>query len=304
MTAGESAQAEAQRVREKIETLQRYLYAQERGAEGERITAEALRGLGPDWVLLHDVRWPGRLRGNIDHVAVGPGGIFVIDSKNWSGDVRVSNGVLRQNGYSREKNVAGAADAALAIAELAGAAAGLVQPVLCFVGQPAMQGLVREVAMCAPNNIVAVLTNRPRVLSPPQVLELATRLDAQLRSATEPGRGYRPSGYQIPRSQRPVSRPPITTHPPAAFGRPMPASGSHGSRQPMHVAAALLAVIFVVIPLLGAIAASAYTAIADAGTAAPVCSTAVAENQTESAKSVADAQRNRRQTVATKPTEC
>lgn len=193
MTAGESAEAEARRVREKIETLQRYLYAQERGAEGERLTAEALLGLGHDWVVLHDVRWPGRLRANIDHVVVGPTGIYVIDSKNWSGDVRVSNGVLRQNGYSREKNVAGAADGALAIAELAGAAAGLVQPVLCFVAQPAMHGFVREVALCSPDNIIAMLSSRPAVLNPAQVLELATRLDAQLQAATEPGVGYAPS---------------------------------------------------------------------------------------------------------------
>ena len=74
--------------------------------------------------------WPGRRFANIDHVVVGPGGVFVIDSKNWSGDVRVVEGTLRQNGRSREKAVASAADASLAVAELVGPHADSVRSVL------------------------------------------------------------------------------------------------------------------------------------------------------------------------------
>jgi hypothetical protein len=100
----------------------------ERGAEGEARTAGVLASLPPEWTTLHDVRWPGRRLANIDHVVIGPGGIFVIDSKNWSGRVEVTRDVLRQNGRSREQAVAGCADSALAVSEILGPFASSAQP--------------------------------------------------------------------------------------------------------------------------------------------------------------------------------
>ncbi|WP_169924519.1 nuclease-related domain-containing protein [Flavimobilis soli] len=74
------------------------------GAEGERLVAYTLGALERyGWLLLHDIRWPGRQKANIDHVAIGPGGVVVIDTKNWSGDVAVTDGVLRCAGYSKTK---------------------------------------------------------------------------------------------------------------------------------------------------------------------------------------------------------
>jgi hypothetical protein len=56
-----------------------------RGVAGERHTA---RLLGPlerhGWAVLHDLAVPGS-RANIDHLAIGPGGVFVIDSKQYRG---------------------------------------------------------------------------------------------------------------------------------------------------------------------------------------------------------------------------
>ena len=56
-----------------------------RGAAGERRTA---RLLGPlerhGWAVLHDLAVPGS-RANIDHLVIGPGGVFVIDSKQYRG---------------------------------------------------------------------------------------------------------------------------------------------------------------------------------------------------------------------------
>lgn len=46
--------------------------------------AAALADLDPKvWTVLRDVARPGRPKANIDHVAVGPAGAFVIDAKNW-----------------------------------------------------------------------------------------------------------------------------------------------------------------------------------------------------------------------------
>jgi hypothetical protein len=62
------------------------------GAEGERRTARSLRGLSKaDWQVIHDVDVG---RGNIDHVLVGPAGVFVLETKQLNGDASVRRGVL------------------------------------------------------------------------------------------------------------------------------------------------------------------------------------------------------------------
>lgn len=62
-----------------------------RGSQGEQATARALRALGPDWYARHDLE--GRF-GNLDHIVVGPAGVFLLDSKNLSGRAEVEDGVL------------------------------------------------------------------------------------------------------------------------------------------------------------------------------------------------------------------
>lgn len=183
-------------------------------AEGEARTAEVLSLLEPGWVCLHDHRWPGRRLANIDHVVVGPGGVFVIDSKNWSGDIRIVGQTSRQNGHSRERTVASAADAGLAVAELIAPYASHVRPVLCFVGDRGLSGWVRDVMVCSSDNLNAMLTTRPAVLGAAQVRDVATRLDVVLRSAvtTPDSRTLRPP---TPAQQRPPLRrsPAPTPHP-------------------------------------------------------------------------------------------
>jgi hypothetical protein len=55
------------------------------GAEAEVWTAEALRGLGPDWRIEHAVPFPERnYVVDVDHVAIGPYGVLVVETK-WTG---------------------------------------------------------------------------------------------------------------------------------------------------------------------------------------------------------------------------
>jgi len=52
-----------------------------RGAAGERATAALLENLpGRHWVVLHDLALPGS-RANIDHLVIGPTGVWVVDTK-------------------------------------------------------------------------------------------------------------------------------------------------------------------------------------------------------------------------------
>jgi hypothetical protein len=60
-----------------------------RGAAGERRTARLLNPLERHgWAVLHDLAVPGS-RANIDHLVVGPGGVFVIDSKHYRGRLQL-----------------------------------------------------------------------------------------------------------------------------------------------------------------------------------------------------------------------
>jgi hypothetical protein len=74
-----------------------------RGAEGERAVGEVLAQLENEgWRALHDVSLG---RGNVDHVLVGPGGIFTIETKSHGGRIGIDGidpGFLRQ-AYAEKK---------------------------------------------------------------------------------------------------------------------------------------------------------------------------------------------------------
>ncbi|HET9560337.1 MAG TPA: nuclease-related domain-containing protein [Actinomycetota bacterium] len=60
-----------------------------RGATGERRTARLLSPLEQHgWAVLHDLAVPGS-PANLDHLVIGPGGVFVIDSKKYRGRLRL-----------------------------------------------------------------------------------------------------------------------------------------------------------------------------------------------------------------------
>jgi hypothetical protein len=61
-----------------------------RGAAGERVTAAVLERL-PErkWAVMHDLALP-RSRANIDHLVIGPTGVWVVDTKTTRAKVRSS----------------------------------------------------------------------------------------------------------------------------------------------------------------------------------------------------------------------
>lgn len=92
--------------------------AWDKGAAGERVIGDSLDGLRDEgFAVLHDRRIPGT-RANIDHIVVSPAGVFVIDTKNWSGRVeqRVVGGWFKTDvrlyvsGRDRTKRIAGMND--------------------------------------------------------------------------------------------------------------------------------------------------------------------------------------------------
>lgn len=74
-----------------------------RGAEGERAVGTVLAQLEDDgWRALHDISLG---RGNVDHVLIGPGGIFTIETKSHPGRIgidRIDPRMLKQ-AYAEKK---------------------------------------------------------------------------------------------------------------------------------------------------------------------------------------------------------
>ena len=123
------------------------LRAIKRGEQGELIVAQAIeRDLLPNgYSVLHDVQLKnGKRRFNVDHLLIGPNGVFAIETKNYSkpkrGEVKVTydGKHVRWNGVSHKDDEARQAIAvAMAVKELIFKETGLkvfVKPVLCAVG--------------------------------------------------------------------------------------------------------------------------------------------------------------------------
>lgn len=68
------------------------------GAEGEEALAAHLAKTCPSVLVLHDRRIPGR-RTNIDHLAVAPSGVFVIDAKRYKGKIEVRKPLVGDPGF-------------------------------------------------------------------------------------------------------------------------------------------------------------------------------------------------------------
>ena len=69
------------------------------GAEGEEPVARQLSKLDPArWLVLHDIAI-GTRGANVDHLVVGPGGVFTLNTKNVRGKVWVAERVFMTNGH-------------------------------------------------------------------------------------------------------------------------------------------------------------------------------------------------------------
>ena len=113
-----------------------------KGARGERELADALAGLA-DVIALHDRRVPGT-RGNIDHLVVGPAGLFVVDAKRYKGSLKIRDkgGLFRMDNrlYVGGRDCSHLADSMgwqVEAVETLLVSVGVVMPitpVLCFIG--------------------------------------------------------------------------------------------------------------------------------------------------------------------------
>ncbi|PTT60724.1 nuclease-related domain-containing protein [Arthrobacter sp. HMWF013] len=223
MGAGDGAAEQAKRTAERVQRLKRRLdqaehatKAWDEGAVGEQIVAERLGTLVPHgWFLLHDMHWPGRPKANLDHVLVGPGGVIVVDAKNWTGEVSVASGVLWQGRFARTQSVECALAQCAAVASvMAPRHRRFVRPLICLAGQPDLFGITSsDVAVAGSDRVVAAVLALPTVLDEQDVATLHARLGEEL--------------MQEPVAESPVVRaltskpagPPRVAQPPGTPGR-------------------------------------------------------------------------------------
>lgn len=170
------------------------------GALGERQLAARLENDCADQVLfLHNRRLgPGRRDGDVDHLAVGPTGVFVIDAKRYPNArvrVRRSGGLfspareqLLIDGRDRSRLLDGCARQVAAVSQaLAGhplADAVSITGLLCFVDAdlPLRTRTVKGTPLLGPRRAAKVL-QRPGTLTPAQRLSLHQHLARALPPA-------------------------------------------------------------------------------------------------------------------------
>lgn len=187
MGAGGSAAVEARRARLRAEEYRRCLA--DALADGARwgLAAEtearvaarlvALECLG--WRLLADRRWPGSRNANVDLIAVGPGGVLVVDVKAWA-EPRIENGRLFRGDEDCQDDL----DGILRLAELAeqvttdcGLAPLEVLPVVVLAGHRSVGARLGRVHVLGEGELDRFCTARGHRLNDEQIEVVAAAIE-------------------------------------------------------------------------------------------------------------------------------
>jgi hypothetical protein len=154
----------------------------QRGAHGERHTARLLDRLTREgFVVFHDLAVPGS-PANVDHLAIGPSGVFVIDSKQWSGSVHQgADGLAWHNHHRLDRTLETVRWEADAISRMLGARA---VALLCVHGAHVQGGgLHAQGVAVVPAHLLRSALGQDRVLSDADVELLAGTAWSSLRPA-------------------------------------------------------------------------------------------------------------------------
>ena len=160
------------------------------GALGEIVVANALAQLGEGWTVLHAVP-VGSTNAEIDHLILGPGGIFSINTMNHSGKkIWIGGSTFLVNGYKQEhmRNSAHQAEwASRQLSSVTGRPA-TVTPLIVVVNPSSITtGRKRpRVTVLSSNTLKRWLVRRPRVLSDRAVAHFSMFAEERSTWHTEP----------------------------------------------------------------------------------------------------------------------
>ena len=136
-----------------------------KGARGEEMMAGVVARLPDDWHVFHDFEAG---KHHVDHVLMGPAGVFAVETKNWRDPVALESGELIVGGHvPNHPPIAQAAAEAKAVkAALARAGwTGEVAPVVCFASGTFQGGFatVGKVLVANAEAFVKWLAEQPAV---------------------------------------------------------------------------------------------------------------------------------------------
>ena len=156
------------------------------GAAGERGTARLLDPLERHgWAVLHDLAIP-RSRANLDHLVMGPGGMFVIDSKQYRGRLRLDpTGRLWHGRYPLAPALGAVSFQADRAAQVLTDPDVVVVPIVAVHGAQVPWGkvVVQGVPVMAARRLPSMLRQLPAVLGPERVAGLADRARVRFHAA-------------------------------------------------------------------------------------------------------------------------
>jgi hypothetical protein len=264
--AGESADDMARELRDrarglraKADELEGRADRSEIGAEGERRVAAVLAPLeSPSCRVLHDrLLDPSTSRVNLDHIVVSVAGIFVVDAKNWAGDVVEFEGSLWQHKF-------GPAGKRISVPmnpevnkvrrmaeQVETVATRVVEPVVCLTGDNADRfgpaRSIRGVSVVPLGELAAWLLSRPRATESRDVATEAVRLSAffppagrsVLLGADEPAESPRPQAKRT----TPIRRSAPTPRKRASSARPRARRSGRRKASPWAAVASIVAML-------------------------------------------------------------
>jgi hypothetical protein len=158
-----------------------------KGAQGERQTGKAIDPLlSRGFVAFYGREMPDG-RGDIDAIAVGPTGVWVIETKNLSGPVEIQNGKLWVKDRDRQGMVQQVYREAFAVQQIVGELLApfntMVRPVLCIHGTrtPRLDHSVAGVQVASGGQLAQLLGDGPKLLDSVIVQKVAAAVDRSLR---------------------------------------------------------------------------------------------------------------------------
>ena len=185
-----------------------------KGAEGERATAAELDRLPGNFYVHHGLKL-GTTKGDIDHLVIGPTGVWVIDTKNHSGRLTANKGMLWNGRFPIRKEIEGVERQADYASEVLGSD---VSAVLCFpiAELPRPAQMVERTRVLSLGALVEFISSGPVVLADDRVATLAERaeqwkvrppgIEPRPRSARR-NQGAQPDPIWV-RSQQPAANAP------------------------------------------------------------------------------------------------
>ena len=152
-----------------------------KGARGEEAMAGMLARLSDDWHIYHDFV-AGKY--HVDHVLVGPAGVFAVETKNWRDQVALESGELIAGGHVPDHPpIAQAMAEAKAVGAVLARAGwtGEVFPVVCFASGTFKDGFAQsgKVLVANAEAFLKWLVAQPSVHAPGECARVVQLLETR-----------------------------------------------------------------------------------------------------------------------------